>query len=261
MSISTSRLDQPLDRRSRDLRTLARLSARARRRRTRRPRLSSPRSLSGCTSDAHAAVRDVGSGEPDAHTVLLARRLPRLRDQAPRREAERRCARSTGRFRQRAASDQRARRPVQRDLDPAPRADRRRRPRPLRRPRTADLRHRDEPFHTTADGAAVVDHADPGEPVWIDGVGITCRRWNWRQTSRTAIHASTVRVGFIIDSLDADRPSRSRTRRRTARRPAARPTAAHHRHRDCSQRLVMMPSPCETSGLSQRPTTRSSTGP
>ena len=44
---------------------------------------------------------------------------------------------------------------------------------------------------------------DPGEPVWIDDAGITCRRWNWRQTSRTAIHADTTRVGFIIDSLDA----------------------------------------------------------
>ena len=61
----------------------------------------------------------------------------------------------------------------------------------------------DEPFHTTADGAPVVHHADPGEPVWIDNAGITCRRWNWRQTSRTAIHADTARVGFIIDSLDA----------------------------------------------------------
>ncbi len=60
-----------------------------------------------------------------------------------------------------------------------------------------------EPFHTTADGVAVVDHAELGEPVWIDDAGITCRRWNWRQTSRTAIHADTTRVGFIIDSLDA----------------------------------------------------------
>jgi DNA/RNA-binding domain of Phe-tRNA-synthetase-like protein len=61
----------------------------------------------------------------------------------------------------------------------------------------------DEPFHATADGAPIVDHAEPGEPVWIDRVGITCRRWNWRQTSRTAIGPDTVRVGFIIDSLDA----------------------------------------------------------
>lgn len=61
----------------------------------------------------------------------------------------------------------------------------------------------DEPFHTTSHGEAVVEHPDPGEPIWIDDAGITCRRWNWRQTTRTAITASTRRVGFIIDSLDA----------------------------------------------------------
>lgn len=61
----------------------------------------------------------------------------------------------------------------------------------------------DEPFHTTADGEAVTDHPEHGEPVWSDDEGVTCRQWNWRQTSRTAIHADTVRVGFIIDSLDA----------------------------------------------------------
>lgn len=61
----------------------------------------------------------------------------------------------------------------------------------------------DEPFHTTAHGEPVLDHPDPGEPVWIDGGGVTCRRWNWRQTTRTAIHERTRQVGFIIDSLDA----------------------------------------------------------
>ena len=61
----------------------------------------------------------------------------------------------------------------------------------------------DEPFQTTADSEATIDHPDPGEPVWIDDEGVTCRRWNWRQTTRTAIHPDTVRVGFIIDSLDA----------------------------------------------------------
>lgn len=61
----------------------------------------------------------------------------------------------------------------------------------------------DEAFHTTADGEPVVDHPDPGEPVWMDHDGVTCRRWNWRQTTRTAIHDGTTRVGFIVDSLDA----------------------------------------------------------
>lgn len=61
----------------------------------------------------------------------------------------------------------------------------------------------DEPFHTTADGEATIDRPDIGEPVWIDEHGVTCRRWNWRQTTRTAIHLDTDRVGFIIESLDA----------------------------------------------------------
>lgn len=61
----------------------------------------------------------------------------------------------------------------------------------------------DEPFHTTSDGEPIVDHPDPGEPVWVDNGGVTCRRWNWRQTTRTAIDDHTRRVGFIIDSLDA----------------------------------------------------------
>lgn len=60
----------------------------------------------------------------------------------------------------------------------------------------------DEPFHTTTDGQPAIDHPEPGEPVWVDNTGVTCRRWNWRQTKRTAIDHHTTRVGFIIDSLD-----------------------------------------------------------
>jgi DNA/RNA-binding domain of Phe-tRNA-synthetase-like protein len=59
----------------------------------------------------------------------------------------------------------------------------------------------EEPFHTSAFGEPIVEHPAPGEPVWMDGGGVTCRRWNWRQTSRTAITDGTTRVGFIIDSL------------------------------------------------------------
>lgn len=60
-----------------------------------------------------------------------------------------------------------------------------------------------EPFTTTSHGEAVVEYPDVGEPIWVDDTGITCRRWNWRQTTRTAITPETRRVGFIIDSLDA----------------------------------------------------------
>ena len=61
----------------------------------------------------------------------------------------------------------------------------------------------DEPFHTSSDGRPAIDHPEPGEPVWVDDTGVTCRRWNWRQTTRTAIDHHTTRVGFIVDSLDA----------------------------------------------------------
>jgi DNA/RNA-binding domain of Phe-tRNA-synthetase-like protein len=61
----------------------------------------------------------------------------------------------------------------------------------------------EEPFHTTSHGEPVIEYPEPGEPIWVDGTGITCRRWNWRQTTRTAINSGTRRVGFIIDSLDA----------------------------------------------------------
>lgn len=69
----------------------------------------------------------------------------------------------------------------------------------------------DEPFHTTSHGEPVVEYPEPGEPIWVDGTGITCRRWNWRQTTRTAIDPDTRRVGFIIDSVEApDHPGARR---------------------------------------------------
>lgn len=61
----------------------------------------------------------------------------------------------------------------------------------------------EEPFLTTAHGEPIVDHPEPGEPIWVDASGVTCRRWNWRQTTRTAIQDETTAVGFIIDSLAA----------------------------------------------------------
>lgn len=61
----------------------------------------------------------------------------------------------------------------------------------------------DEPFHTASHGEPIVERPEPGEPIWVDDTVTTCRRWNWRQTSRTAIDPHTRRVGFIIDSLDA----------------------------------------------------------
>lgn len=59
-----------------------------------------------------------------------------------------------------------------------------------------------EPFDTTAEGAQVVEHPEPGEVVWCDNAGVTCRRWNWRQARRTQLHDGTTSALFIIDVLD-----------------------------------------------------------
>jgi len=47
--------------------------------------------------------------------------------------------------------------------------------------------------------------ADPeppsaGEPVWVDELGVTCRRWNWRQSSRTALSTRTTDAFFVLDA-------------------------------------------------------------
>ena len=59
-----------------------------------------------------------------------------------------------------------------------------------------------EPFDTTADGETVVEHPDPGEVVWCDDAGVTCRRWNWRQAKRTQLIDATTAALFILDALD-----------------------------------------------------------
>jgi DNA/RNA-binding domain of Phe-tRNA-synthetase-like protein len=60
----------------------------------------------------------------------------------------------------------------------------------------------DEPFDTVADGVTVTEHPDPGEVVWCDDAGVTCRRWNWRQARRTQLTEETTAALFIIDALD-----------------------------------------------------------
>jgi DNA/RNA-binding domain of Phe-tRNA-synthetase-like protein len=59
-----------------------------------------------------------------------------------------------------------------------------------------------EPFDTAADGVAVIEHPDPGEVVWCDNAGVTCRRWNWRQARRTQLREDTTAALFILDALD-----------------------------------------------------------
>lgn len=59
----------------------------------------------------------------------------------------------------------------------------------------------DEVFDTTAGGGPAVDHPEEGEVVWRDDAGITCRRWNWRQGTRTRITTATTSAMFVFDAL------------------------------------------------------------
>ena len=59
-----------------------------------------------------------------------------------------------------------------------------------------------EPFDTVDGGVAVVERPEPGEVVWSDDAGVTCRRWNWRQARRTRLEDATTAALFILDALD-----------------------------------------------------------
>jgi DNA/RNA-binding domain of Phe-tRNA-synthetase-like protein len=59
----------------------------------------------------------------------------------------------------------------------------------------------DEPFDTLVEGEPTTVTADPGEVVWRDDAGVTCRRWNWRQCVRTRLDTTTADVLFIVDAL------------------------------------------------------------
>jgi DNA/RNA-binding domain of Phe-tRNA-synthetase-like protein len=58
-----------------------------------------------------------------------------------------------------------------------------------------------EDFVTVADGEETVEHPDPGEVVWRDEAGVTCRRWNWRQGPRTRLTEETTSALFLLESL------------------------------------------------------------
>jgi DNA/RNA-binding domain of Phe-tRNA-synthetase-like protein len=49
----------------------------------------------------------------------------------------------------------------------------------------------------------VVEHPEPGEVIWRDDRGVTCRRWNWRQCVRTRITSTTTSAMFVLDGLAA----------------------------------------------------------
>ena len=61
----------------------------------------------------------------------------------------------------------------------------------------------DEPFDTVSGGEPATESPDPGEVVWRDDAGVTCRRWNWRQCVRTRLTTTTTRALFVMDALGA----------------------------------------------------------
>lgn len=60
----------------------------------------------------------------------------------------------------------------------------------------------DEEFATVKDGEPVIEHPEPGEVIWRDDAGVTCRRWNWRQCTRTHITEQTKNALFILERLE-----------------------------------------------------------
>ncbi|CAK6500297.1 hypothetical protein PANPA_00222 (plasmid) [Pantoea sp. Nvir] len=58
-----------------------------------------------------------------------------------------------------------------------------------------------ERFDTLKGGEPVEESPEPGEVIWRDDLGVTCRRWNWRQGVRTRLDASAQQMWFILESL------------------------------------------------------------
>jgi len=58
-----------------------------------------------------------------------------------------------------------------------------------------------ETFDTAKDGQLITEHPEPGEIIWRDELGVTCRRWNWRQCKRTTLTADSRDLWFVIDRL------------------------------------------------------------
>ena len=59
-----------------------------------------------------------------------------------------------------------------------------------------------ETFDTIKDGQPVNDPPAPGEVVWADDFGVTCRRWNWRQGTRTRLTEQSTSSLFLLERLE-----------------------------------------------------------
>lgn len=60
----------------------------------------------------------------------------------------------------------------------------------------------DEPFDVMKSGAVVNEPPAPGEVIWADDAGVTCRRWNWRQCVRTRLTDESRDAFFVLERLE-----------------------------------------------------------
>lgn len=60
----------------------------------------------------------------------------------------------------------------------------------------------DEGFDTAQNGEATSETVEPGEVIWRDDRGATCRRWNWRQGVRTRITEDSTAMWFMLERLE-----------------------------------------------------------
>ena len=58
-----------------------------------------------------------------------------------------------------------------------------------------------ESFDTMANGQPLLEHPSHGEVIWRDEVGVTCRRWNWRQGTRTRLNGGESSMWFVLEAL------------------------------------------------------------
>lgn len=60
-----------------------------------------------------------------------------------------------------------------------------------------------EIFDTIKNGQLSEETPSQGEVIWRDDLGVTCRRWNWRQGLRTRLDSKAQLMWFILESLPA----------------------------------------------------------
>lgn len=60
-----------------------------------------------------------------------------------------------------------------------------------------------EGFDTVTNGEPAIEHPLSGEVIWRDDLGVTCRRWNWRQGTRTRLNGGEESIWFVLEALSA----------------------------------------------------------